>query len=294
MPHVELLYFRGCPGHETLEPHLRALLRRRWPDTELQLRAVESEEEALRAGFLGSPTVRVDGRDVEPGADTRDDFGLKYRLYRVGERLAGTPPDAWIIAALEGRADGLTRLRTRSALNRLADVSGAARGVHRRILLAFAARARPSLYDEESLAELEQRDLIGRDPETGEVVIAYPFSALPTSHTVEFVDDGIRVYAMCAIDALGIPFLLDRAVRIHSRDPDTGEPIELALGPADPASPSEVVVRVSTVGGGRSCDCLCPYVDFLARRPAGDEATILDVPAASALGRDIFGSLLRQ
>lgn len=123
MPRVELLFFDDCPNHEALVPHVRALLQRRWPETQLQFRAVESEEDARRVGFLGSPTVRVDGRDVEPGAEGRDDFGLKCRLYRVGDRLAGTPPDAWIVDALEGRAAGLTGLRTRSALNRLEDVS---------------------------------------------------------------------------------------------------------------------------------------------------------------------------
>jgi hypothetical protein len=103
MRRVELLFFDGCPNHEALEPRLRALLQRRWPETELQLREVQSDEEARRVGFLGSPTVRVDGRDVEPGAEARDDFGLKCRLYRVDDRLAGAPPDAWIVDALAGR-----------------------------------------------------------------------------------------------------------------------------------------------------------------------------------------------
>jgi Alkylmercury lyase len=289
MARVELLFFDGCPNHEALEPHLRALLRRRWPDADLVLRRVESEEDARRLGFLGSPSVRVDGRDVEPGAEARDDFGLKCRLYRVGDRLVGAPPDAWIVDALD---EGLSRLRTRSALNRVADVSGAARALHRRILLAFAAGTSPPADERDLLAELEQRDLIGRDPVTSEVVVAYPFSARETPHRVELIDDGTRVYAMCAIDALGIPCMLDRQARISSRDPDTAEPVELAIDPDGPSPASDVVVRVRTVGSGNSCDCLCPYVEFLARRPATGDATILDLPAALALSRDIFGSLL--
>lgn len=105
MPRVELLFFDGCPNADALEPHLRALLQRRCPGSELELRNVATHEEARRVGFLGSPTVRVDGRDVEPRSDARDDFGLKCRLYRDGDRLAGAPPDAWIVEALEGRAD---------------------------------------------------------------------------------------------------------------------------------------------------------------------------------------------
>jgi hypothetical protein len=289
MARVELLFFDGCPNHEELEPRLRGLLERRWPGTELELRLVESDEDAQLIRFLGSPSVRVDGRDVEPGAKTRADFGLKCRLYQVDGRLAGTPPDAWIVDALD---DGLARLRTRSALNRVAHVSDAARVLHRRILLALASGAAPTHDDPDGLAELEQRDLIGRDTVTGDVVVAYPFSARETPHVVQLADDGTRVYAMCAIDALGIPAMLGREARISSRDPDTGEPIELDISPDGPAPASDVVVRVRTVGSGKSCDCLCPYVEFLARRPASEDATILALPAALALGRDIFGPLL--
>ena len=100
MPRVELLFFDGCPNHQALEPQLRALLRRRRPDSELQLLNVESDEEARRVRFLGSPTVRVDGRDVERGAEDRSDFVLSCRLYRTEHGLAGRPDERWVRAAL--------------------------------------------------------------------------------------------------------------------------------------------------------------------------------------------------
>jgi hypothetical protein len=96
---VELLYVDGCPHRAALEPRLRALTAGR-SGAVLELRRVSSEADARRTRFLGSPTVRVNGRDVEPGADARTDFGLKCRLYRVGTTLTGAPPDAWIDAAL--------------------------------------------------------------------------------------------------------------------------------------------------------------------------------------------------
>jgi hypothetical protein len=64
---VELLFFDGCPNHEAFEPRLRELVARRWPQAELRLCRVESDDDAQRLRFLGSPSVRVDGRDVEPG-----------------------------------------------------------------------------------------------------------------------------------------------------------------------------------------------------------------------------------
>ncbi len=61
---------------------------------------VESDDEARAAGFLGSPSLRIDGRDVEAGAAKRNDFGLKCRLYQTSDGLSGTPPDELVIAAL--------------------------------------------------------------------------------------------------------------------------------------------------------------------------------------------------
>ena len=53
--------------------------------------AVSDLEAAERLRFLGSPTVRVHGRDIEPGADKRTDFALSCRVYRTDAGLAGEP-----------------------------------------------------------------------------------------------------------------------------------------------------------------------------------------------------------
>ena len=103
---IEVLYFDGCPNHESLLPHLRELLAQAGADTEIELRRIESPEAAERERFLGSPTVRVDGRDIDPGARGRDDFGLKCRLYRTDQGLVGIPPDAWVLAAIGSGAPG--------------------------------------------------------------------------------------------------------------------------------------------------------------------------------------------
>ncbi len=63
-------------------------------------REVASDEAAETERFLGSPTVRVDGVDVEPGATLPHTFGLSCRLYRTTDGLRGTPPDEWILARL--------------------------------------------------------------------------------------------------------------------------------------------------------------------------------------------------
>ena len=97
---VEVLYFDGCPNHEGLLPRVRELMRRAGVSGEVDRRAISDDEAAQRERFLGSPTVRVNGGDVEPGADRREDFGMKCRLYRDADGFSGQPADHWILAAL--------------------------------------------------------------------------------------------------------------------------------------------------------------------------------------------------
>jgi hypothetical protein len=99
---VEVLFFDGCPNHEALLSRLRELLHARGAqDTRIELVRVTDEEAADRQRFLGSPTIRIDGEDVEPGADERSDFGLKCRLFATPDGLRGVPADEWVLRALE-------------------------------------------------------------------------------------------------------------------------------------------------------------------------------------------------
>jgi hypothetical protein len=102
---IELLYFDGSPNHEALLPRLRSLLDEHGIDADIRARRVESPEGAERERFLGSPTIRVDGEDVDPGAATRADYGLKRRLYSTSDGLRGVPPDEWVVRALAGREE---------------------------------------------------------------------------------------------------------------------------------------------------------------------------------------------
>jgi hypothetical protein len=101
---IELLYFDGCPSHEAFLPRLQALLANAGLDVVVEQRRVESHEAAQSEQFLGSPTLRVDGVDVDPSAGDRNDHGLKCRLYPTDEGLRGAPPDAWVLDALRRAA----------------------------------------------------------------------------------------------------------------------------------------------------------------------------------------------
>jgi hypothetical protein len=103
---VELLYFDGCPNFERLLPRLQELVDEHAPGNRIELRRVESPDAADQEHFLGSPTVRVDGEDIEPLVSARSDFGLKCRLYRNAGQRSDIPAEEWMVEALRrARAD---------------------------------------------------------------------------------------------------------------------------------------------------------------------------------------------
>jgi hypothetical protein len=102
---IEVLYFDGCPNHEALLPRVREILMETGIAAEIDLRTVTSDEEAQRERFLGSPTIRVDGHDIELGAQRRTDYGVKCRLYPTSTGLRGQPEEGWLLAALHHTAE---------------------------------------------------------------------------------------------------------------------------------------------------------------------------------------------
>jgi hypothetical protein len=98
-PSIEILYFDGCPNHQGLADHIRSLLAASGIDLPIRLRRVESADQAQTELFLGSPSVRVNGIDVDPTAPARNTFGLSCRVYQTADGLRGTPPDDWILRA---------------------------------------------------------------------------------------------------------------------------------------------------------------------------------------------------
>lgn len=102
---LEVLYFDGCPSHETLMPRLRELMAQAGVDGRIELKLVECVSAAERERFLGSPALRVDDQDVDPTAGERTDFGLKCRLYPSPDGLRGAVPDEFVLAALTQARD---------------------------------------------------------------------------------------------------------------------------------------------------------------------------------------------
>jgi hypothetical protein len=97
---IEVLYVQDCPHYPAtlaLVERLRADL---GIDAELRISLIVDQAAAEEARFPGSPTVRVDGRDVEPGSEPVTEYVVGCRLYRLEYRFAGQPEERWVREAL--------------------------------------------------------------------------------------------------------------------------------------------------------------------------------------------------
>jgi hypothetical protein len=80
--HIDLYYWEGCPSHPEALALLEAVLAERGIDVAVELHEVLTDDEAVELRFPGSPTIRVDGRDIDPlGAESRP--SLTCRIYRL-------------------------------------------------------------------------------------------------------------------------------------------------------------------------------------------------------------------
>jgi hypothetical protein len=97
---VELLFWEGCPSHPKALSELRAAMADAGLDPNaVILREVHTDADAEREHFVGSPTIRIDGVDIQP--PNGEPFGLTCRIYhRRDGRISPTPDPADVREAL--------------------------------------------------------------------------------------------------------------------------------------------------------------------------------------------------
>jgi len=98
---VEFLWWTGCPSHPEALEELREVLRSENLDPELiERRQIETDEQAVRERFPGSPTIRIDGDDAIPSGEV-EPFSLTCRVYRLRDgRYSATPDTEDVRAAI--------------------------------------------------------------------------------------------------------------------------------------------------------------------------------------------------
>jgi hypothetical protein len=100
---IEILTFEGCPHAGAARELVQKAVHLETADAAIDVIAVETIEAAQHLRFLGSPSVRVDGADVEPSANDRNAYGLICRTYG-GDGAAGTPSIEMIRIAIRRAA----------------------------------------------------------------------------------------------------------------------------------------------------------------------------------------------
>jgi hypothetical protein len=318
--HLTVLAVPDCPNAATLEHRLAAVLDGR-EGVSVSREEIRDEGEAARWGMHGSPTVLIDGTD--PFAEPGQPPGMSCRLYRADDgQVSGAPSASQLQQVIERALAGAAQTNDpawldsagRGGRGRVAPAERGLRAVHQAVLRSFvqtaaapdiSALAQHAAPFEVSqvLGELADGDFVYLD-HAGQITAAYPFSALPTPHQARIAGHA-TVFAMCAIDALGISAMTGRPVMINSADPSTGEPITVHVdGASSTWEPATAVVYVGRTGdgcAGPSASVCCGYMNFFATGTAAAAwaathpditGSVLSQERALQLGIGIFGQLL--
>jgi hypothetical protein len=164
------------------------------------------------------------------------------------------------------------------------------------------ALARPVGEVLEGVRMLAAADLLVWVEDEARIISAYPFSGVPTAHQV-LIDGRTRLYAMCAIDALGIPFMLGQGARVRSTCFFCQQPVTVEVhgGSLQEASPPTTVVWFSERDGCCVAEARCPVMNFFCHEghlrawlttSPEERGTSLSLQEALQVGRAVFGELL--
>jgi hypothetical protein len=103
---IEILYFEECPNHRPAVERVREILKEEGISADVTEVNISDGAEAQRTGFLGSPTIRVNGIDMEPAARSAHDYGMMCRTYPVNGRREGLPPREMLRQAIREARPG--------------------------------------------------------------------------------------------------------------------------------------------------------------------------------------------
>jgi hypothetical protein len=97
---LELFYLRGCPNHRVTVDLVHSVLRAEGVVVEVDEVLIKNYEDASSRAFPGSPTIRVNGHDIENISSDPLAVGLACRTYLVEGRRQGVPPRSLLEQAI--------------------------------------------------------------------------------------------------------------------------------------------------------------------------------------------------
>ena len=103
---IQLLWFEDCPNHEPAKKMLAEVLHELGVTEPIERIEVPDVETGGKVRFPGSPTIRINGSDIEPGWESSGDYTPRCRLYMTSEGLRGPPERGWVKRAVELANEG--------------------------------------------------------------------------------------------------------------------------------------------------------------------------------------------
>lgn len=100
---IELLYFDGCPNVEPVKRLLDEIMESLGITSEIENIEVIDNESAVRNHFLGSPSIRVNGKDIETDEGPDTQYSMRCRIYRTAGGHSGLPSKELLRKALRVR-----------------------------------------------------------------------------------------------------------------------------------------------------------------------------------------------
>lgn len=98
---VTFLYYEDCPSHDAALDRLRQVMTEEGVKAEIEVVKVETEEQAQRLRFVGSPTILINGKDIDPPPPDAL-YALTCRAYRLeDDRISPLPSPEMIRRAVQ-------------------------------------------------------------------------------------------------------------------------------------------------------------------------------------------------
>ena len=98
---IELLWFEGCPNHHAANELLQEVLDEYGVDESIVSVDVPDLEVGKRVKFPGSPTIRINGADIDPEYEDTGDYTPRCRVYLTSDGFKGVPERNWIENAVK-------------------------------------------------------------------------------------------------------------------------------------------------------------------------------------------------
>jgi predicted transcriptional regulator len=118
-----------------------------------------------------------------------------------------------------------------------------------------------------TLDKLEEKDLLLRKKGTQEITSIYPFSLTPTSHRV-ILEDGKQLFAMCAVDAVGMASMFDKDLKVISRCGWCKQEVTIQIKQGEIVSKSHpgILIWNFEPTEGPAAETCCPMVNFFCSK----------------------------